>query len=118
MQNAIKPADHRHRYNDLTVFMGLVYARQLVRNRPDQSRFFIDIGRQTHVCASCDDYIARLRESVANDNRVSGLDYSLDFSLGYTRYRSKETYKEFLNRMDANMYIEKNRKKGFMPESC
>ncbi len=49
-----------------------------------------------------------------NFNRTSGLNYDLEYSLGYARYLSKETYKEFLSRMDANMYIEKNKKKEAM----
>ena len=58
-----------------------------------------------------------LNKSVENFNRNSGLDYILDYSLGYTKYLSKETYKEFLNRMDANMYIEKNKKKEMTKET-
>ncbi|MFA7637240.1 MAG: GGDEF domain-containing protein [Monoglobales bacterium] len=60
---------------------------------------------------SIDDYISELRKSVENFNRSSGLDYVLDYSLGYAKYLSKETYKDFLSRMDANMYFEKNKKK-------
>lgn len=60
---------------------------------------------------SIHDYISVLRKTVEHFNRTSGLDYTLDFSLGYTRYLSKESYKDFLKRMDGNMYIEKNRKK-------
>jgi len=60
------------------------------------------------------DYIARLKKAVENFNRTSGLNYDLEYSLGYARYLSKETYKEFLSRMDANMYIEKNKKKEAM----
>lgn len=56
-------------------------------------------------------FIAKLEKSVENFNRHSGLDYILDYSLGYTKYSSNETYKEFLSRMDVNMYAEKNKKR-------
>lgn len=55
-----------------------------------------------------------LKMSVEDFNYVFGLEYVLDFSLGYTKYLSKETYKEFLSRMYANMYIDKNKKKAVL----
>ena len=47
-EDAIEAADHCHRQNDLAVFMGFVNPGQLVRNRPDQVGFLLNVGRKAH----------------------------------------------------------------------
>ncbi len=61
---------------------------------------------------SIDDYVHSLQKDVENLKKLIDADYSLDYSLGYTKYVNKETYKDFLNRMDSRMYFEKNKKKS------
>lgn len=56
---------------------------------------------------SIDDYVHSLQKDVENLKKLIDADYSLDYSLGYTKYVNKETYKDFLNRMDSRMYFEK-----------